>query len=90
MKNWNGSGSLNTENFTIHSRDWRISWKASEMSSYSLLMIFVYRSNGDLVDYISYEGGGNTTSYEHAGAGDYYLNITSVGINWAINVEELK
>ena len=79
---WSGSGTKNTETFTIPSqaKEWKISWVTKPSPTYGdfNFQIFVYKPDSGMpVSVAANIIGANTDSTIMRGAGDYYLTINT-------------
>jgi len=84
---WQGSGAMNTETFEIIGSSWRVNW-TSKGGRDSLLQIFIYDENSNLVGLAAnIQGSSSDSSYVHK-EGRYYLKINSANMDWTIVVEE--
>ncbi len=83
-KHWSGSGTKNTEPFTISSTPWKIKWNSKS----DFLMISLSNAeNGEIISIpatVSEKGTGETYVYEK---GKFFLTITGGG-NWEVEIEE--
>lgn len=85
-----GDGIKNTENFTVDSDNWRISWdtQAGDAGEQNF-QIYVNDGKGNLVDVAANVIGANTdTTYMHK-AGEYSLKIITAQ-PYTITIEEAK
>jgi hypothetical protein len=93
---WSGNGMKQTETFSIRSSEWRISWKTMDDSTtmredfpdMSGAAIYVYSDAGALVSLVTATGVGSDVSYVHAQPGRFYLEISALGVDWEVVVEE--
>jgi len=83
--------SRNTETFTITTHEWRIWWATflDEEGEESNFQIYVYKSDGDLVDVAANVVGKSNEFTTMRGKGDYYLKINT-GQPYMITVYEEK
>lgn len=87
---WKGTGIKNTEPFTITKVPWIIAWGNRSSQYGGILQIFVYRTNGELVNLVA-----NTMQDESDISyiyekGSFYLNINAANTNWVVEVHETK
>lgn len=91
VKTWTGSGIVNTETFTVASKEWRINWETSQENIAGILQVFVYDSKDNLVDLpVNQMGVSKNISYVRKGPGTFYLKINSANIKYRVTVEELR
>lgn len=89
-KAWQGSGSKETETFTVTGH-WRVDWVFSPSSSNGgVFQVFIYSADGRQLLNLAANGhgGGSDTSF-WAGPGTYYLKISSAGGDWKVGVQDL-
>ena len=90
VASWTGSGSKDTESFSVSSAEWRIRWSATATSSVGgALSISVYGADGERVastDSDRIQGQRSGSSVVRAPPGRYYLSILSANLNWRIDV----
>jgi hypothetical protein len=89
-KAWQGSGSKETETFTVTGH-WRVDWIFSPSSSNGgVFQVFIYSADGRQLLNLAANGhgGGSDTSF-WAGPGTYYLKISSAGGDWKVGVQDL-
>jgi len=80
---WQGSGIKTTEPFTIRESMWRIKWQ----NLGSILQVYVYRLNGDLVTLpVNTLERGEDISYIYE-KGEFYLTISAIE-KWSIEIQE--
>lgn len=90
MKSWQGSGSKETETFTVTGH-WRVDWIYSPASSSGgVFQVFIYSADGRQLLNLAANtlNGGSDTSF-WAGPGTYYLKISSAGGDWKVGVQDL-
>jgi hypothetical protein len=90
MKAWQGSGSKETETFTVTAH-WRVDWIYSPASSSGgVFQVFIYSADGRQLLNLAADSlkGGSDTSF-WAGPGTYYLKISSAGGDWKVGVQDL-
>jgi hypothetical protein len=82
---WSGNGLMQTPLFTTPTGEWTLAWNNIDADAY--LGIFVYNSNGDLVDLAANttEQGPGTYS-AHNLQGTYYLVINATG-HWTVTIK---
>jgi hypothetical protein len=89
-KVWQGSGTKETETFTVTGH-WRVDWIFSPSSSSGgVFQVFIYSADGrQLLNLAanSLKGGSDTSFW--AGPGTYYLKISSAGGDWKVGVQDL-
>jgi len=89
-KAWQGSGSKETEIFTVTGH-WRVDWIYSPPSSSGgVFQVFIYSADGrQLLNLAanSLKGGSDTSFW--AGPGTYYLKVNSAGGDWKVGVQDL-
>jgi hypothetical protein len=89
-KAWQGSGSKETETFTVTGH-WRVDWIYSPSSSSGgVFQVFIYSADcRQLLNLAanSLKGGSDTSFW--AGSGTYYLKISSGGGDWKVGVQDL-
>jgi hypothetical protein len=93
VKRWTGSGMKQTETFSVASREWRITWTASNepFAGAGILQIFVYDENGGMVTLAgNKQGTGSDVSYVRNPPGRYYLMINSGNVDWDVAVEDQR
>jgi hypothetical protein len=91
--NWAGTGSKDTESFSVASREWTVNWSATPTSSVGgLLAVTVHRaSDGQMVGNLSSGRIGQATadrSFVRAAPGRYYLSIHSANVQWRVSIAE--
>ncbi len=90
IASWTGSGSKDTESFSVDAAEWRVRWSATATSSVGgSLYITVYSASGERVAAASsgdIRGQRTDSSFVRAPAGRYYLSIISANVNWRIDV----
>jgi hypothetical protein len=89
-KVWQGSGTKETEQFTVTGH-WRVDWIFSPASSSgSVFQVFIYGADGrQLLNMAANnQKGGSDTSF-WAGPGTYFLKVNSSGGDWKIGVQDL-
>lgn len=89
-KVWQGSGSRETEEFTV-GEHWRVDWLFSPAPSGGSLQVFIFQSDGRLLMTIAAntkKGGADTSFW--AGPGKYFLKINSSGGDWKLAVQDLR
>jgi hypothetical protein len=89
---WRGNEPQSTESFQTLSREWRLSWSTrTEPTSAGLLVVTVYRDDGQLVNLaVSRRGQGADSARVHTPPGTYYLAVDGGGMDWVITVEEQR
>lgn len=90
-KTWQGSGSKETEQFTV-SGHWRIDWIFSPASSTGgVFQVFIYAADGRqlLTLAANNEKGGSNTSF-WAGPGTYFLKVNSSSGDWKVGIQDLR
>lgn len=93
VKGWKGSGTKTTERFTVSGPEWRIAWAGARevFPGAGILQIFVYRSDGELVELAANKvGPGADVSYVQSGPGEYYLMVNSANLDWEITVSDSR
>ena len=89
LRTWTGNGPKNTDDFSVSSQKWRIRWRASPKDGRTgTFQLTVRRGNErvGLAANIANESGGDTTYYR--GAGEYWLEVGGVLMNWTVAVEQ--
>lgn len=91
LKSWQGSGTTNTEQFTITGSQWRVSYNLVGHPEFgALLQIYVYGADGSLIGLpVNTIEPGSGTSYMYK-KGTFYLTINGAAISWSVDVEELR
>jgi len=87
---WQGSGSRETEEFTV-GEHWRVDWLFSPAPSGGSILVFIYHSEGRLLMSIAantQKSGADTTFW--AGPGKYFLKVNSSGGDWKLAVQDLR
>jgi hypothetical protein len=90
IKKWTGEGIKSTEMFHIPpgipSNEWVIFWVSRPIhKSGGILQIYVYRSDGTLVDIVANVTGKNDDrTVMRSGPGDYYLKINSANVVYVV------
>ena len=89
-KMWQGSGNGETEAFTV-AEHWRVDWIFNPVQPAGILQVFIYHSNGRLLMNLAANAqkSGSDTSF-WAGAGTYFLKVSSSGGDWKIGVQDLR
>lgn len=93
VKRWTGSGIKETETFSVASREWRISWTASNeaFAGAGILQVYVHNERGEMVSLAANkQGTGGDISYVRAPPGRFYLTINSGNVNWDVTVEDQR
>jgi hypothetical protein len=90
VQTFEGQGNLQTPPFDITGDTWQITYTLSNLEEgvEGGLFITVYDSNGEFITSASQEVAGTNTTTVNAGAGTYYLDISSVLGNWTVTVED--
>lgn len=93
VASWSGNGIKQTESFSINSREWRISWQATNevLAGAGIVQIMVYGDDGSLVTLAANkQGTGSDTSYVRSAPGRHYLMINSGNVDWTVTVEDQR
>lgn len=89
---FDGEGDTSTPAFEVASNDWRIFYNfegATGASDAGPFEISVYGADDNqLVQAITVEQPGSDTAFVNAGAGRYYLEVSSANVRWDITVED--
>ena len=89
-KVWQGSGSRETEEFTV-GQHWRLDWIFSPGQSDASLQVFIRQSDGRLLaNLVANNQKGGADSSFFVGAGKYFLKINSSGGDWRLAVQDLR
>jgi hypothetical protein len=89
-KVWRGSGSRETEAFTVGER-WRVDWLFNPAQAGASLQVFIYHSDGRLLmDLAANSQRGGADSSFWAGPGTYFLRVSSNGGDWKVAVQDLR
>jgi len=85
IKTWRGTGTKNTEPFTVNTSPWLIRWTNNPTSDFSgRIAIWIHGDGGvDLIANTS--GAGTDFSYVYR-TGTFYLGIEGVNTNWTVEV----
>jgi len=88
VKMWSGSGSHDTEQFTVADH-WRVDWLFNATQSVGDLQVYVYGTDGKLLNVAGNTArGGSDTSF-WMGPGTYTLRVMSSGGDWKVDVQDL-
>jgi hypothetical protein len=93
IKNWQGSGTKETESFSVNSREWRISWQTQNepFAGAGIFQIYVYNEGGEMLSVAANKQGiGQDVSYVRAKPGRFYLQINSANVDWSVVVEDQR
>jgi len=86
---WQGTGNHATEAFTVGSH-WRVDWLYNPPPAGAFLQVFVYSSDGSLMNIATNTAiGGPDTSF-WTGAGTYFLKVNSSGGDWKLDVQDYR
>jgi len=88
-KLWQGTGNRDTEEFTV-GQSWRVDWIFSPGPN-GALQVFIYHADSRTLMNVAVNSqkGGTDTSF-WAGAGKYFLRVTSTSGDWKIDVQDQK
>ncbi len=88
-KIWQGSGSTETEAFTV-AEHWRLDWIFSPAPAGGILQVYIYHADGRLLMNLAANNqrGGADSSF-WLGAGTYFLKVNSTGGDWKVAVQDL-
>jgi hypothetical protein len=89
-KIWQGSGSKETEEFTV-AEHWRVDWLFSPAQSGGNLQVFIYHADGRLLMTMAAntQKSGPDSSF-WLGSGKYFLKVSSTGGDWKLAVQDLR
>lgn len=85
---WQGTGNRATEPFTVGSH-WRVDWLYSPPAAGAFLQVFIYSSDGSLMNIATNTAVGGPDSSFWAGPGTYFLKVNSNGGDWKLDVQDL-
>ena len=85
---FSGKGTKNTDDFEISSRKLRVSWKAVKEGSAGTFAVTIYKGDSRVALVGNVMDSHEDSSVHRSGPGEYYLKVTSFGMNWEITVEE--
>ena len=88
VKMWSGTGSHDTEVFTVADH-WRVDWLFNESQSLGQLQVYVYSADGKLLNVAAntQKSGADTSFW--MGPGTYMLRINASGGDWQLDVQDL-
>lgn len=92
IETFTGEGIKQTQPFQVTSETWRINYEfqsntdTADVSSFSATI--VNADTNDFVDVVTLESPGSDTSFVNAGAGNYYLEISSANATWEVTVQD--
>lgn len=88
VKMWQGTGSHDTETFTV-SDHWRVDWLFNQSQSAGQLQVYIYSADGKLLNVgaNTARSGSDTTFW--MGPGTYLLKVYAVGGDWKVDVQDL-
>jgi hypothetical protein len=88
VKMWQGTGSHDTETFTVVDH-WRVDWLFNQSQSAGQLQVYIYSADGKLLNVgaNTARSGSDTTFW--MGPGTYLLKIYAVGGDWKVDVQDL-
>jgi hypothetical protein len=89
VKVWQGTGSRDTEAFTV-GEHWRVDWLFSPGQAGSSLQVYVFAANGRLLLNMAantQKSGADSSFW--MGPGTYFLKINGVGGDWKLDVQDL-
>lgn len=81
---YSGNGLSNTRPFTVQD-SWEVQWDANG----DIFQIYVYDTNGNLIDIAANQMGPGTGASFLARGGSYYLQVNSIG-RWSVRVVQLQ
>lgn len=90
VETFQGQGDLQTPPFEITGDTWQITYELSNLEEdvEGGLFVDVYTSDGEFVTSASQDVAGTNTTTVNAGAGSYYLDISSLFGDWTVTVED--
>lgn len=88
VKMWQGTGSHDTETFTVADH-WRVDWLFNQTQSAGQLQVYIYSADGKLLNVgaNTARSGSDTTFW--MGPGTYLLKVYAVGGDWKVDVQDL-
>ena len=88
VKMWQGTGSHDTETFTVTDH-WRVDWLFNQAQSAGQLQVYIYSADGKLLNVgaNTARSGSDTTFW--MGPGTYLLKVYAVGGDWKVDVQDL-
>ena len=90
IKRWSGKGNRQTESFGVTNHEWQLEWAAKNEDVFGVLIVTLYRENGNIMSMpINQMGEGAGSTYVR-GAGKYYLDINSANVDWEIKVLDYR
>jgi hypothetical protein len=84
---WTGTGSKNTDDFTINGSKWRIRWIVE--GEPSQLSVWLHKPDGTVVENVGSSRGPGSDETVVRGGGTYYLKLTGLG-KWEVVVEDAR
>ena len=99
LKEWSGGpGSTDTDRFTTAASAFRVVWTLKDLGRGGILDVFVRDSDGKLIKSgvslqskdTTRENGIGAGQIDVNGAGTYYLEIRSTGVEWTVRAEQRK
>lgn len=83
-----GNGIQTTPLFETKGGSFRITSDVTSTDPNFIFQVFVYDENNELVDIVSQEQEGSSSSFVNEGAGRYYLEINSANTTYTVTVED--
>lgn len=99
LNEWSGGpGSTDTDRFATAAPAFRVVWTLKDLGRGGILDVFVRDRNGKLIKSgVSLQSKDTTREYgigagqiDVTGAGTYYLEIRSTGVEWTVRAEQRK
>lgn len=88
VETFSGDGIVDTDDFRITGRKWRITYLTEKTQDSAVFQIYVYGADGVLKGVAANTQSAGKGESVQRGAGEYYLKVNSFGVNWAVVVEE--
>lgn len=85
-----GTGDQQSARFGVAGSSFRVTSEVEVTERPILYSVTVNDENGDFVTSISQEREGTNSSFVNAGAGEYFLDIISLGVDYDITVEDCR
>lgn len=87
-KMWQGSGSQDTETFTVGDH-WRVDWLFTQTQPLGQMQVYIYGADGKLLNVAANVQRSDTGTSFWAGPGTYRLKVNSSGGDWKLDVQDL-